>query len=103
MLKLIYFLTINRGIRITNLASTDSVFVKGSLKTNLDYWKETGTSDYILDVVQNGYRLPFKTPPKKAEFKNNKSALKNEDFVMSSIDELVKSNRVVEVPFLNHM
>ena len=28
--------------------STDSVFVKGSLKTNLDYWKEIGTSDYIL-------------------------------------------------------
>ena len=65
-------------------------FFMGSLETNLDYWKEIGTSDCILDVVHNGYRLPFKTIPKKAEFKNNKSALKNEDFLTSSIDELVK-------------
>ena len=85
--------------------STDSVFVKGPVRTNLDYWKEIGTSYYILDAVQNGYRLLFKTIPKKAEFKNNKSALNNEDFVTSSnsIDELVKSNRVVKVPFKPHM
>ena len=37
--------------------------------------------------------------PEPAEFQNNRSATNNYDFVIASIDELVRTKRVVEVPF----
>ena len=37
--------------------------------------------------------------PEPAVFKNNKSALANPDFVTEAIQELVSTNRVLEVPF----
>ena len=76
-----------------------NAFVKGSLRSNLEYWKEIGASDFILDVIENGYKLPFRTIPDKAEIKNNKSAKKNAQFVSDSIKELLESKRIVEVPF----
>ena len=40
--------------------------------------------------------MPFFNTPEKATFKNNKSALDNIDFVTKSIEELLKSNSVIE-------
>ena len=42
----------------------------------------------------------FFPTPEPTEFQNNKSATNNYDFVIDSIDELVRTNRVVEVPFV---
>ena len=42
---------------------------------------------------------PFNTNTGACFFKNNKSALANPDFVTEAIQELVSSNRVLEVPF----
>ena len=80
-----------------------NAFVKGSLRSNLEYWKEIGASDFIVDVIENGYKLPFRTIPDKAEFKNNKSARENAQFVSDSIKELLESKRIVEVPFKPHV
>jgi hypothetical protein len=48
------------------------------------FWKDKlGASQYILDVVSKGYKLPFKegvTPP-SSHLPNNKSALDNRPFV----------------------
>ena len=80
-----------------------NAFVKGSLRSNLEYWKEIGASDFMLDVIENGYKLPFRTIPDKAELKNNKSARENAQFVSDSIKELLESKRIVEVPFKPHV
>ena len=80
-----------------------NAFVKGSLRFNLEYWKEIGASDFILDVIENGYKLPFRTIPDIAEFKNNRSARENAQFVGDSIKELLESKRIVEVPFKPHV
>ena len=80
-----------------------NAFVKGSLRSNLEYWKEIGASGFILDVIENGYKLPFRTIPDKAEFKNNKSARENAQFVSDSIRELLESKRIDEVPFKPHV
>ena len=45
-----------------------NAFIKGSLRSNFEYWKEIGASDFILDVIENGYKLPFRTISDKAEF-----------------------------------
>ena len=63
----------NTGFRSDNKLcdyeqDAQNVFVKGSLGSKLEYWKDIGASDFIFDVIENGYKLPFRTIPNKAEF-----------------------------------
>ena len=65
----------------------------------MNFWKDIGANDFILDTIENGYKLPLIQTPEPAVFKNNKSALANPEFVTEAIQELVSTNRVLEVPF----
>ena len=73
------------------------VNVKGNLKRNLDFWLEINANDYILDVINNGYRLPFKDIPDSAHLKNNRSSLENDSFVKEAINDLLISGAATEV------
>ena len=65
-------------------------FVRGRLKRNLIFWQETlSASSVILEIIDNGYKIPFFKTTKRASFRNNQSALKNKDFVEESISELL--------------
>ena len=56
--------------------------VKGRLTKNLVFWQETlSANSAILEIIDNGYKIPFYKTPKRASFCNNQSALKNKDFV----------------------
>lgn len=77
----------------------DTIFPKskGILKIT-EFWKTIGASRYILDVVEHGYRLPFThLPPEPIQLKNNNSALVHHKFVHEAIEELLQSDRVIEV------
>ena len=54
-------------------------------------------SAYILNVIRNGYEIPFVSVPPKSSVKNNRSALDHADFVSEAIIELLKTNSIVEV------
>lgn len=71
--------------------------MKGRLKAHVDFWQELGSSEFILNTIGQGYRLPFISVPPKAMFKNNRSAIENSSFVKQAIDELLSSGRVREV------
>ena len=73
--------------------------VKGSLSKNFSFWKNLGTYDYILDIVKNGYSIPFTKLPPTMKIRNNLSAMKNKSFVQEKVNELLSSGRVVKVPF----
>ena len=60
----------------------------GRLKAAHEKWKETGVSKYILSVIEEGYKLPFKTFPPSAHIKNNRSARENVSFVSKEIQSL---------------
>ena len=48
--------------------------VKGRLKDHFNFWShDLGASDFILQVISNGYAIPFVTIPPKAFFRNNNS------------------------------
>ena len=56
----------------------------GSLKNHIQFWRSIGTSQFILDVIDEGYRIPFySTPPSFS--RNNKSALAHPSFVDEAI------------------
>ena len=41
------------------LESGHSLSVKGNLKNNLGFWRSIGAPDFVLSIIENGYRLPF--------------------------------------------
>ena len=58
---------------------------------------------FILGIIESGYKLPFTDSPPSSFSNNNRSALDNNDFVESSISELLKSGCVRELdspPFI---
>ena len=67
------------------------------LKNHASKFKQVTSDSYILDVVMNGYKLPFKTLPDSAVLKNNKSARSNPTFVVEEIDRLLDKGVIQEV------
>ena len=61
------------------------------------------TSNKILDIIKNGYKIPFIDTPAKEHFNNNRSAFENFELVTDSVNELVNTGSVLEVPFLPHV
>ena len=56
--------------------------VKGRLKKNLIFWRETlSANSAILEIIDDGYKIPFSKTPKRTSFRNNHSALKNKNFL----------------------
>ena len=67
----------------------------GSLKNHIQFCRSTGTTQFILVVIDEGYRIPFYfTPP--SFLRNNKSALAHLSFVDEAISELLLTYRVFD-------
>jgi hypothetical protein len=76
---------------------------KGNLKKHLGFWREIGTSQFILSVIDVGYMLPFVYFPKPANLINNKSAERNKEFVDQAVNELLMSGRIVQTDSAPHV
>ena len=55
------------------------------MKAKLNFWKNIGTPDDILRVIEFGYPIPYFSTPEAAVFNNNKSALDNAECVSEAI------------------
>ncbi|MCG8049356.1 MAG: hypothetical protein N0E48_27825, partial [Candidatus Thiodiazotropha endolucinida] len=87
----------NTSGRITH---TGDVAVKtpvGRLKAAYEHWRTAGASDQVLDIISNGYKLPFKDLPEPVLLPNNKSARDNPNFVSNEIQALIEKGCVSEV------
>ena len=60
--------------------------VKGSLRNSISYWERIGANSGVMDLIEHGYKIPFLNNPPDGFFENNKSALKNRDFVEKEIN-----------------
>ena len=64
--------------------------VKGRSQSSLNYCVKTlDASDFVLDMIRRGYRLPFAEYPSQCFLKNNSSALEHSEFVAEAISELL--------------
>ena len=75
---------------------SDTAQVVGRLKSCYSFWSSLGASQFILDVIREGYKLSFSAVPASAFLPNNKSSLDNSYFVVEAIKDLVSSGAVVE-------
>lgn len=79
-----------------------NIVVVGRLKMHAQFWRSIGASQFILDVIEQGYRIPFHSSPPVSFSSNNKSALAHPDFVEEAISELLVSHRIFESDSLPH-
>ena len=71
------------------LESGHSFRVKGNLKNNLVFWRSIGAPDFILSIIENGYRLTFISFWAAVKLRNSKSARIHVDFVDQAVLELL--------------
>ena len=58
--------------------------------------KANDTTLNIINIIQEGYRLPFLETLDTARFSNKKSAINNCEFVKNSIKEILASGAILE-------
>ncbi|XP_062581999.1 uncharacterized protein LOC134243774, partial [Saccostrea cucullata] len=75
----------------------ENVSPVGRLRSHLTKWVEIKTDKYILDVIVNGYKIPFKTIPESVCLDNNKSARDNVKIVYSEIQKLIDKGCVTQI------
>ena len=48
--------------------------IHGSLRRSFDEWVKIGAHPFILDIIKNGYSIPFSSPPPSFSRRDNASA-----------------------------
>ena len=74
-----------------------NAYTPGSIHTKdtAKFWKEElKASGWVMDVIENGYVIPFESLPKEYEEPNNSSAKKNMKFVREEVRELARTGVV---------
>ena len=73
--------------------------VQGRLRKNSKFWiNELEASQFIIDIVTHGYRLPFLAFPPPVCARNHRSAFEHAEFVFEAIQKLVESGCAIGVP-----
>ena len=77
--------------------------VKVRLANAFEFWeKDLGALPFVMDIIRQGYSLPFSEFPPRFFQSNNRSALRNPQFVESAILELVEKQLINEHSFSPH-
>ena len=71
--------------------------MRGRLKKCLSAWLEIGTPTFILDIIRDGYKIPFVHLPLPKLATNNLSALNHKAFVNSEIGNFLYVNCIEEL------
>lgn len=70
------------------------IIVRGRLKQNIQFWKLIWAYSYVIDIIENGYKIPLYSEPPPTVHKNNKSARVEQSFVSEAIQDLLDCNLI---------
>ena len=82
---------------------TSSVSPYNRLKNCKDKWEQAGSDPYIMSVIEEGYKIPFKQIPSTKRSNNNKSARDNPEFVTAEIEKLLSKKCISKVETEPHV
>lgn len=75
--------------RFTAEGTSNSPSPLGRLKACEQFWETAGAQDHVLQIIREGYKIPFYHLPPEKEMRNNLSALQHADFVNNEILSLL--------------
>jgi hypothetical protein len=70
--------------------------VKGRLRAHVQFWKDIGASQFVVDTISRGYIIPLLTTPPQMCFRNNRSAFENRVFVDSAVRDLFIAGAIAQ-------
>lgn len=84
------------GAGSSNIGKSVSGFKCNSLTSNIKFWERIGTPLHLLEVIQHGYRLPFKPEFETPTFclPNPPSSKEDETFIKMEIEKLLLTGAV---------
>ena len=82
---------------VENSGMNSCTIVKGRLRECIAFWESIGANRWVLEIIREGYCLPFVDLPRSMTFLNHQSAIREADFVAEEIDKLLQSGVLVEV------
>ena len=71
--------------------------VRGRLRKFVDFWRTLEVSQFILNVIMQGYKIPFFQLPTPFVKRNNTSARENSDFVSQAVSDLLRLDLIEEL------
>ena len=71
--------------------------VRGRLFKCIDFWRTLPASQFVLNVISQGYKIPFFQLPTPFYKVNNASARSNSSFVTIAVNELLSLNLIEEI------
>lgn len=83
------FVTIDSNMANVGEQDIEAKSPVGRLKKCIAIWQRATKSRFILEVVENGYKLPLKELPNSVILKNNRSASENPHVVTLEIQRLL--------------
>lgn len=78
-------------------SNSDPISVRGRLSKAIQSWRDIQVTQFTIDVIVHGYKIPFIDLPPSFVGKNNQSARKEYMFVEQSIIDLLESHCIEEV------
>ena len=69
------------GSSANTVSSSNNKFLSGSLSSAIGFWADITNDNFVLDLIKNGYKIPFFTTPTNNELTNNKRALNEREFL----------------------
>ena len=73
--------------------------IQGKLRANFLFWRDVvRASEFVLDIIQNGYKILFRESPLPYSIENRSSALHQRSFVQGAISELLTRGCIRETP-----
>ena len=84
-------------VYVENVELACATPVKGRLREHIAFWKDIGASKWVLDVLRDGYSLPFMSLPQNAFFNNHGSIAEDQEFVCQEVAKLLASGAVTEI------
>jgi hypothetical protein len=74
-----------------------SYVVKGNLRKHLQFWKNIlCVTQYIAEIIEFGFKIPFIKVPSQIFCRNNSSARNHSNFVENAIRELLDAGCIKE-------
>ena len=74
--------------------------VKGRLANAFEFWeKDLEAPPFVMDIIRQGYSVPLSEFPPRCFLSNNRSALRNPQFVESAILKLLEKQLINEHSF----
>ena len=83
-------------VKPVKMYKRDAVVGVENLRDCLPFWEAIGANKFVLNIIANGYCLPFISVPPPTCFPNHASVRKHSDFVSDSVQDLLDRGCVVE-------